>query len=305
MSMRDISAKIRTLRSAKATARLNAGVEFIARLKVGDLPKGDALPIAKVAAIQAAKSTATLIPYCHPLPIEYVGVDFAFAADWVDIHVEVKSIHRTGVEMEALTAASVAALTLYDMMKMITKDMTISEITLVDKKGGKSQLKAPQQKGFRAGILVLSDSVAAQRKGDAAGALIRERLESLDVTVERFEIMADEMEMIEQTARAWCDELKLDLVITTGGTGLGPRDVTPEALARVIERTLPGVEEAVRAHGQERTPYAMLSRGTAGQRGKTVLVALPGVAARRHRISRCPFSGASARAADDRRRSAW
>src|SRR5207248_7511418 len=95
-------------------------------IKKAEIPKGDPLPVAKVAAVQAAKNTSQIIPYCHPLPIDYVGVDFTIGKDHLAIDVTVKAVYKTGVEMEALTAASVAALTIYDMTKMLDEVMEMT-----------------------------------------------------------------------------------------------------------------------------------------------------------------------------------
>src|SRR5579884_543652 len=110
--MRDVSAKPVTRRTATAQATLRAQPDTIRTIREGRLPKGDPLPVAKVAAIQAAKNTSQIIPYCHPLPVEFVAVEFELAADRITTTVQVKAIYKTGVEMEALTAASAAALTL-------------------------------------------------------------------------------------------------------------------------------------------------------------------------------------------------
>ena len=222
MNMRDISHKTRTLRIATASARLSTDVDTIARLRTGDLPKGDPLPVARIAGIMAAKNTSQLIPYCHPLPIDYVGIDFTVNDTSIEILAEVKAIHRTGVEMEALAAVSIAALTIYDMLKAIDPEtMTIEAIMLVSKKGGKSQLKLPTGMALRAGILVISDSVAAGEKTDAAGQLIGKRLRELGIVVEASATVADEPGQIESLLKSWCDERHLDLIVTTGGTGLG------------------------------------------------------------------------------------
>jgi molybdenum cofactor biosynthesis protein MoaC len=274
-NMRDISAKPRSLRRGIATARLVMDAATMAQLISGDLPKGDPLPAARIAALQAAKFTSQLIPLCHPLPIDYVGVEFELGESWVDIEVEVKAIHRTGVEMEALTAASIAALTIYDMLKAIGGTMEITSVALKKKTGGKSQLKAPEY-AVHAGVLVLSDGVAAGERSDSSGELIRTRLVALGVSIEQFEVRPDDFVAAQALLRDWCDVRKLDLVVITGGTGLGPRDVAPEVLDSLLERRLPGVEEAMRAYGQERVPTAMLSRSRAGQRGRTLLLALPG-----------------------------
>jgi cyclic pyranopterin phosphate synthase len=138
--MKDISGKAVTERRAIAQAVLYVKPSTIEALKAGTLPKGDPLPIAKVAAIQAAKNTSQIIPYCHPLPIEFVGVQFDIQKDHVKVTVEVAALYKTGVEMEALTAAGVAALTIYDMTKGLDPEMRIAEHCLLSKTGGKSDL---------------------------------------------------------------------------------------------------------------------------------------------------------------------
>jgi molybdenum cofactor biosynthesis protein MoaC len=274
--MRDITAKIKTLRVATARATLTASPETLARLKTGDLPKGDPLPVAKVAAIQAAKNCSQIIPYCHPLPIDAVDVSFDIQAEAIEILVTVKVLYKTGVEMEALTAASVAALTLYDMMKMVDEGMTIGSVVLVSKKGGKSDYRESLAQSLRGAVLVMSDSIAQGLKEDASGRLIQERLTEHGVTVVDYRIIPDDRDRIAQVLKQYADEEQIDLVLTTGGTGMSPRDNTPEAMDQVIEREVPGIVEALRAYGQERMPYSMLSRGRAGVRGRTLIVNLPG-----------------------------
>src|SRR5579884_4283647 len=117
--MRDVSAKPVTRRTATAQATLRAQPDTIRTIREGRLPKGDPLPVAKVAAVQAAKNTSQIIPYCHPLPVDFVGVEYNLTGESIEITTTVKAVYKTGVEMEALTAASVAALTIYDMTKML------------------------------------------------------------------------------------------------------------------------------------------------------------------------------------------
>ena len=129
---------------------------------------------------------------------------------------------------------------------------------------------------FRVGILTISDKGAAGLREDTSGAAIRELLSALDVGVERYEILPDEGEQISDRLRRWADEDDLDLIVTTGGTGLGARDVTPEATLAVIDYQVPGMAEAMRMEGLKHTPMAMLSRALAGVRGRTLIVNLPG-----------------------------
>jgi cyclic pyranopterin monophosphate synthase len=138
-SMVDVSAKSDTARVAIAEASIVMRPATLAQIHDGAMPKGDVLAVARVAGIQGAKRCAELIPLCHPLPLHRVSVDFdAPAPDRLRIRVECKVTGKTGVEMEALTGASIAALTVYDMCKAIDRGMRIEEVALVHKSGGKS-----------------------------------------------------------------------------------------------------------------------------------------------------------------------
>lgn len=136
----DIASKDQTARRAVAGATLNATSDIVSAIFGGELKKGDAVAVARVAGIMAAKKTAELIPLCHPIPITRIAVDIepGEKTGTVSIRATVETLGRTGVEMEALTAASVTALTLYDMAKALDKSMTITELQLVEKSGGKS-----------------------------------------------------------------------------------------------------------------------------------------------------------------------
>jgi cyclic pyranopterin monophosphate synthase len=274
--MRDVSQKIRTLRTAVAAARLYLSPHTITLIHQNRIPKGNPLEVAKVAAVQAAKRTSDIIPYCHPLPIDYVGVEYSFGENWIEATTTVKAIYKTGVEMEALTAASVAALTMYDMMKMLDEEMSIGEVRLVKKTGGKSDFRAPEGRTFRAAVLVMSDSIAGGKSPDLSGKLIVERLKGAGVEIADYALIPDDKARIVEQVKRYADELHLDLVVTTGGTGFGPRDVTPQAMEEVIQREADGIVEAMRSFGQERLPFAMLSRARAGLRGKTLIITFPG-----------------------------
>ncbi|MFP3581098.1 cyclic pyranopterin monophosphate synthase MoaC [Arthrobacter sp. SIMBA_036] len=136
--MVDVSGKTETTREATATATVRSTPDVLALLGAGELPKGDALAVARVAGIMAAKKTPELIPLCHPLPLAKVTVDFELSADAVRILASVKTRGVTGVEMEALTAVSVAALSIYDMIKAVDKHAVLTDILVLAKSGGKS-----------------------------------------------------------------------------------------------------------------------------------------------------------------------
>jgi cyclic pyranopterin phosphate synthase len=131
--MVDVTAKPDSVRTATAEGRLTCAPQTIVQLRAQALPKGDVLTVAKIAGIQAAKATGTLIPLCHPLALSAIDVEFAVEADGIAIRATVRTTGKTGVEMEALTAVSVAALTIYDMCKAVDKGMSIGGIRVVEK----------------------------------------------------------------------------------------------------------------------------------------------------------------------------
>ena len=274
--MLDVSRKYSTLRTAIAEATLSLEPQTLERVRRNDTPKGNALEVARVAGIMAAKDTSRIIPFCHPLPIDHAEITFGLHERTIVVTAKVTASYKTGVEMEALTAASVAALTLYDMLKMLDESMAISHVRLLEKRGGKSSFRDHYDTPLRAAVLVMSDSIAAGKKDDLSGRLIVERLQAEAFEVVDYRIIPDDRETIVQTLRHYADTMKVDLVLTTGGTGFSPRDTTPEAMSEVTEREIPGIPETLRAYGQVRTPFSMLSRGRAGIRGNTIIVNLPG-----------------------------
>jgi molybdenum cofactor synthesis domain-containing protein len=129
---------------------------------------------------------------------------------------------------------------------------------------------------FRAAILTVSDLASRGERADTSGEAIREILQGIGIQIAVYEVVADERDVISGRLGEWADEDRLDLIVTTGGTGLGPRDVTPEATRDVIDYEAPGITEAMRAEGLKHTPLAMLSRAVAGVRGRTLIINLPG-----------------------------
>lgn len=271
--MRDVSLKTTTLRTAKARAELTACAATIQAIREGRVPKGDPLPIAKASAVIAAKKTTEWIPYCHNIPIEFVSVDFELQEDRIIVDVCVRTVAKTGVEMEAMTAAAAAVLTLYDMLKMLDDEMEIMAIKLLEKKGGKSDFI--NLGSWSAGVLTVSDRAAAGEYPDRSGEILEEGLRDLNPTDVKRQLVPDEPEAIQTAVQEWIDQ-KLDVILVTGGTGIGPRDKTPEAVAPLLTITLPGVVEALRGYGQDRLKTAMFSRSVAGVVGSSVIVVLPG-----------------------------
>ncbi|HEX2360563.1 MAG TPA: cyclic pyranopterin monophosphate synthase MoaC [Jiangellaceae bacterium] len=136
--MVDVSNKDVTVRTARATGRVKVSAEVVALLRGPGVPKGDALSVARIAGIQGAKRTPDLVPLCHPLALHAVSVDVDVADDSVEIAATVRTADRTGVEMEALTAVAVAALTVVDMVKAVDKGAVITDVRLEEKTGGRS-----------------------------------------------------------------------------------------------------------------------------------------------------------------------
>ncbi|WP_299899220.1 bifunctional molybdenum cofactor biosynthesis protein MoaC/MoaB [uncultured Aquimarina sp.] len=273
--MVDITHKNNTLRIATAQAIVKVGsTKTIEAIISKSIPKGDVFEMAKTAGLFAVKKTSDIIPDCHPLPIEYTGVDYKVNNLEIVIEMTVKTIYKTGVEVETMHGASVVALTMYDMLKPVDKNVEIKEIKLLSKKGGKSSYK-DNGEPYTAGVVVCSDSISAGEKEDKAGKAIIQKLEECGVTVEKYIIIPDEKDEIQKQVKE-LHNAGNDLIIFTGGTGLSPRDVTPEAISPLIERRIPGIEEAIRNYGQNRMPYAMLSRSVAGVIGEAIVLALPG-----------------------------
>jgi molybdenum cofactor biosynthesis protein MoaC len=273
-SMFDVSNKPESLRTAIAQAIVKMHPDTVTLIREGRSPKGNIFEAVKFSATMAAKRTWELIPYCHPIPIDSIKIDVSLKEHLAEVIVEVKNVAKTGVEMEALTGASIGALTIYDMLKPVDEMLSIESVKLLKKSGGLKTFCEPSDTLLRAAVLVTSDS--RDEKEDRSGKIVIDRLTNNGFKIIEYKVIPNKSGLIESDLKKFCDELKLDIVITSGGTGLGPRDVTPEATKKVIEKELSGVSENVRTFGQKRTPLSMLSRGVAGIRGTTVIINLPG-----------------------------
>lgn len=274
--MNDITHKINTLRIATAEATVQLGSEATAEaIRANAVPKGNVFEFARAAALLAVKNTSNVIPDCHPLPVESCKVTSELQGLNIVIQVEVKTIYRTGVEVEAMHGASIAALTMYDMLKPIDKNIEIQHIKLVNKKGGKSDFTDIPKRTVRAAVVVCSDTVAAGKKEDKAGLKIAEILKGYGIEIANYQIIPDDAAQITEAVHTHCQP-GMDLLIFTGGTGLSPRDITPETVSPLLDREVPGMMEAARKYGQDRMPYAMVSRGVAGFKGKTLVITTPG-----------------------------
>ena len=276
--MVNITKKNNTLRKAIATAVVSVSKhETIDAIQQGKVPKGDVFEFSRAAGLLAVKKTSDVIPDCHPLPVEFAAIRHSIEDLTIVIEVEVHTIYKTGVEVEAMHGAAIVALTIYDMLKPIDDAIEISTVKLLRKEGGKSDVTKELDEELTCAVIVCSDSISKGEGNDTAGVAIVERMKRLGIDSATYEIIPDDVDVI----RSKAEELSakdIDLLIFTGGTGLSPRDVTPEAISPLIETPIPGIMEAVRHYGQERMPYAMLSRGVAGFIKNSLVITLPGSA---------------------------
>ncbi len=299
--MVDVGSKDVTDRVAEAAGRLMVSPRVVELLRGEGVPKGDALGVARVAGIMGAKRTPDLVPLCHPIAVSGVKVELEVLDDAVEIRARVKTSDRTGVEMEALTAVAVAGLTLHDMVKAVDPAAVLTDVRVLRKSGGRSgdwererSTAAPQQRpagpapgavrdgrtpglpgGALARVITVSDRSHAGTRPDRSGPLLSTLLGELGFIVDATVVVPDEQAKVVEALRE-AVSAGIDLVVTTGGTGFAPRDVTPEATRRVLDREASGLVEVLRAADRERVPTSILSRAVAGIAGGSVIVNLPG-----------------------------
>ncbi|MCM2321957.1 MAG: bifunctional molybdenum cofactor biosynthesis protein MoaC/MoaB [Oligoflexia bacterium] len=297
--MIDVGEKPATRRRAIARGRITMGREAFVALRDRTNPKGDVLAQAEVAGILGAKRASDMIPLCHPLPLDQVLVRFeldeASLSAWAIC--EASATAKTGVEMEALAGVTSALLAVYDLSKAVDPALLVSDIHLSVKEGGKSgHWTHPLQaaagvagsgaksagaatreslRGVPVAVLTISDRVSRGEASDGSGPLIEAFFRERGAQLVRQAVVADERAEIGAFLKE-CASAKVALVISTGGTGLSPRDVTPEAVLAVQDRAVPGLGELLRSKGLGFTSRAVLSRSVAAMVGGTLVVTLPG-----------------------------
>ncbi|MDX2196902.1 MAG: bifunctional molybdenum cofactor biosynthesis protein MoaC/MoaB [Cytophagales bacterium] len=274
--MVNITHKIYTLRTATAQAAIHvSNPDTIQAIHDKKVPKGDVYTVAKTAAILAAKRTSDLIPDCHPIPIEYADITINDTATGIIITTEIHTIYKTGVEVEAMHAASVAALTIYDMLKPIDDQIIITEIKLIQKSGGSSDNKYIYDPKLTAAVIICSNAVYHQKKENKISLLLAQKLAQYQINVILEIITTEDKDLLHKHIHETLLH-KPDMLIIAGSTGIGKNDIAAEVLRPMLEKPIPGVEEAMRSYGQLRTPYAMFSRSVAGLIHHTLALSIPG-----------------------------
>nr|WP_315134627.1 bifunctional molybdenum cofactor biosynthesis protein MoaC/MoaB [uncultured Flavobacterium sp.] len=272
--MVNITHKSSTLRKAVAVGVLKVSKQETIDAVVGrKVPKGDVFEFSRAAGLFACKKTYEVIPDCHPLPVEYTAITHEVDGLSIIVRVEVHTIYKTGVEVEAMHGVMITALTMYDMLKPIDDAIEIISVRLEEKKGGKSDFKYAYPESIKIAVVTCSDSIS--KNENKSEKIIEELLKQYHLTASFNKVIPDEVEIIQSTAKLLVEK-QFQLILFTGGTGLSPRDVTPDAIQPLLEKEVPGIMEVVRDYGQQRTPYAMLSRGVAGFIGETLVITLPG-----------------------------
>jgi molybdenum cofactor biosynthesis protein MoaC len=292
--MANISKKRPTFRRAVAMGRIYVGEVGFTHIKNGTLPKGDVLKLAEIAGVQGAKNAWQNIPMCHPLLLDHAAVllELEPKTNSVTAYSSVSLTAKTGVEMEALAAVNAALLTLYDLTKPVEPALTISDVRLLLKEGGKkglwvhpdglpehlsaALLNTPQTplSGYSAATITLSDRAFSGEYEDRSGPTLKGLLEDLGCDVKDAIILPDDPVKLS----AAMSELtgKVNLIVTTGGTGLSPRDITPQTISALDGIDIPGIGELLRASSAGHVPTTWLSRSLAAVIGNTLVIALPG-----------------------------
>lgn len=297
--MVNISQKKATFRRAIAQGRIIVGETAFEIIRQHRLPKGDPLALAEIAGITGAKQAHSVIPLCHPLSLDQVRIHTVLDQETFSIIVYcmASTYAKTGVEMEALAGVNAALLAVYDLTKMVESALTITDIRLLSKEGGKQgcwihpdgipsslektllNQKTTEQllSGSSAAILTISDRASSGQYKDRSGNLLHTALSDLGCSIKNYQILPDEKQIIvSQIQKLVNAEDAPNIIITTGGTGLAPRDVTPEAIIECCDRSVPGFGEMLRKEGTKYTKYSWLSRSIAGIINQTLIIALPG-----------------------------
>ncbi|WP_132054098.1 cyclic pyranopterin monophosphate synthase MoaC [Pseudocnuella soli] len=229
---------------------------------------------ARLAGLRAAKNTSAFVPHFHPVPVTYTAIDFEIKGFDIIIEAAVHALARTGVTLQAMHTATVAALHLYAILHPFDTGIEIGTTRIVSATEYDPALHWPRNP-IRAAVVVCSNAVAMGVKEDKAGRSILAKLKDFSISCDAYAVITDDVDAIQQKAKSFADQ-GFQLLIFCGGTGMLQSDKTPDAIAPLLQRQMPAIMEAARAYGQERTPFALFSRGVAGFISDTLVLTLPG-----------------------------
>ncbi|MGC9143560.1 bifunctional molybdenum cofactor biosynthesis protein MoaC/MoaB [Hydrogenobaculum sp.] len=270
----DVSDKIETLREAKAYGFIELSKETVEKIKLNQLPKGNLIEATKLCALYGAKATQQILPFCHPINVDFVEGEINIKENGIEVFATVRGIARTGYEMEALNAVSTMLLNIYDMCKGIDKNMVIKEIKLLSKRGGKSDY-FEDLSGEKAAVIVLSDRASKGEYEDKSGKIAIEMLKNLNAEVLHYEVIPDNKDMLIDRLKSL--QNKVNIIITSGSTGFSKRDIAPEATKEVIIKEMVGFEEIMRVYGYRKVPKSIMSRAVCGIINENcIVINLPG-----------------------------
>ncbi len=274
--MIDISHKRTSLRYARASGTLKASAEIIEKVRNDQVPKGNVAEVARSAGIQAGKRASEWIVFCHTMPLDWAEISMEIKSDHLEFTSEVRSVWKTGMEMEAMAAASAALLNAYDMLKPLQSDIEITGIRLLEKTGGKSGETDEFDQPLKAAVLVISNAKKEGRREDNAGKVICSFLEHQPVEFDEPEYLEEDSRVLKKRLITLCDDEKVDLILVCGATGPAPADITSGIISDISDKIIPGIGEAMRNYGYQRTPLSMLSDQIGGVRSNSLMIAVPG-----------------------------
>ncbi len=294
--MIDVGRKPVTRRLAVASGEIHVGGESFALIRDRKLPKGDVLALAEIAGITGAKKAHEMIPLCHPMGLDQVKIvtELREGSSSITVFCLASTHARTGVEMEALAGVNAALLTIWDLTKMVEPDLRVSNIQLLAKLGGKKGLwlnpggvpawvmeivqppPKPVLQGRTAAVITVSDRAHKGEYEDKSGALLKDILSGHGAKVVDYRVIPDEATEIRAAVKDIMAAHNPPLVVCTGGTGVASRDVTPDTLAGLFDREVPGVGELLRSDGANYTPLSWSSRAVAGIIDRMLVITLPG-----------------------------
>lgn len=286
--MQDVSGNTSSLRTAKGIAVLRLDKKGYEKLKENALLNRDWRESVRLAAYLGAKNTSALLPQCHSVSLDGFEVDFVLLAPGESMPVypdnthfvavitgAARSVGRKGVEMEVLTGLSIAAMSLYDLMKSLSEDLEVVSVRLLPGEGKKPDKPKQTGRRYRFGVLFCADKKRVEKGDDAAGQLALEILKDFNIELVEYAVLPLEVFLIEEKLEAWVRE-DVHFILTIGGTGPGKQDVVPQLLSQMVDKSLPGLTAAIYQHGFERSSKAMLSTLAAGVKEESILLSLPG-----------------------------